>query len=131
MNHKKRTLNENLLVFGLAFVTLFTWVVIKHWGLSQKWFAATAGTIIPFGLVLSGYRQALNRWPFWAAFGICLLCHLILIWFIFDVLLSGIERFSVLFWFPFLLAEFFVLLVAVAKIKNRLFREKEPITLRF
>ena len=128
---KKRGFTENLLAFGLAFLTLIIWIEIQRRGLDQKWSTAVAGTIIPFGLVLYGYRQVLNRRSFWGAFSVCLVCHAFLIWFVFGVVLSDVERFSVLFWLPVLLLELFALLIVIAKVHNRLFGNKESITLRF
>jgi len=72
-----------------------------------------------------------TRWAFWAAISICLGAHAIVTWVFFQYVLYGVDRLSILFWYPVLLVEVFVLLIAVKGIHNRLTGTHETIKLSF
>lgn len=75
-------------------------------------------------------RRLLARWGFWVAICICFGTHLIAIWVVFHVLASGVERFSILLWFPIMLVEVFFFLIVVKRIHDRLSGNREKIELR-
>jgi hypothetical protein len=98
-------------------------------GIPQKWATAIMGTVITFGLVIYACRRMLNRWAFWAAISICLGAHMVVVLVFFQYVLSGVERFSILFWHPIMLVEAFGLLIAVKRIHDKLTGKRETIKL--
>ena len=99
-------------------------------GIHQKWGTAIIGTIITFGFVVYTCRQMLSRWAFWVALGICFGAHLVIVWVFLQFLLSSFERFSILLWYPIMLVEVFVLLIAVKRIHDKLIGKSETFELR-
>jgi len=99
-------------------------------GIHQKWGTAIIGTIITFGFVVYACRQMLSRWAFWVALGICFGAHVIMVWVFFQFLLSSFERFSILLWYPIILVEVFVLLIAVKRIHDKLTGRRETFALK-
>jgi hypothetical protein len=114
----------------LILIGIFTYVLVRslrHHGIPDKWGTATLGTLIPFCFVVFVNRRRLNRWPFWSSLTTCLILHALLVWAIFQYVLSGIQRFSILLWYPFMLVEAFILLIAVKRIEEKLTGEHETI----
>jgi peptidoglycan/LPS O-acetylase OafA/YrhL len=89
-------------------------------GIAQKWATATLATLIIFGTVVYFARKRIARWPFWTAIGICFLCHSLLVWIVFHSVLSGTDRFSILFWYPIMLVEIVTLLIVENRIEKLL-----------
>lgn len=116
-------------LFGLA--TFWLAVVFHGRGIPSKWVTATMGTAVSFALVIYMHRQWLTRWTFWTALLICLLVHCVLVFVLFQFVLSDFSRVSPLLWTPVMILETFVLLIAVAKIENKfgLDRKDKPIRL--
>lgn len=100
-------------------------------GIAHRWATAILGTAVTFGIVIYFCRRMWTRLAFWAAIGICLTAHTIVIWFFFQYVLSGVDQFSILFWYPVMLAEVFVLLIAVKRIHDKLTGTRETIKLSF
>jgi hypothetical protein len=98
-------------------------------GIPHKWATAILGTIVPFGFVVYVCRRMLNRLAFWAAISICLGAHIIATWIFFQYVLCGVDRFSILFWYPIMLGEIFALLIAVKRIHDKLTGKRETIKL--
>jgi len=115
-----------LLVGVFAFMTAGE---MDNRGIQQKWATAIMGTLVTFGIVVYLCRRMWTRWAFWAANSICLAAHAIVTWVFFQYVLYGVERFSILFWYPVLLLEVFVLLIAVKRIHDRLTGTHETIKL--
>jgi hypothetical protein len=98
-------------------------------GIPQKWATAIMGTIITFGFVVYVCRRMLNRWAFWAATGICLGAHILVVWVFFQYVLNSVERFSILFWYPLMLVEAFGVLIVVKRIHDKLTGKHETVKL--
>lgn len=116
----------------LLLIGVFTFMLASDFhsrGIPQKWATAMMGTIITFGFVIYACRRMFNRWAFWAAIGICLGAHILAMWVFFQYVLSGVERFSILFWYPIMLVEAFGLLIAVKRIHDKLTGKRETIKL--
>lgn len=99
-------------------------------GIQQKWVTALLVTLIPFCFVVFLRRRNL-RWAFFESLAICLVVHLVAIWFFFQSVLAKFETSSILFWLPVMLVEVFVLLIAVKRIEDKLTGKKEAIRLSF
>jgi hypothetical protein len=126
----RRSLSEYaLILLVVVFAFLFA-SDLHNRGIHQKWGTAIIGTIITFGFVVYACRQMLGRWAFWIALGICFGAHLIIVWVFFQFLLSSFERFSILLWYPIMLVEVFVLLIAVKRIHDKLTGKRETFELR-
>ena len=113
-------------LFGFALL-----IVLDNKGIPKKWFTAIMGTLLAFGFVIYARRGTLLRWPFWVSLSICLAVHCIAVWVFFQYVLYDVERFSILFWFPIMLVEVFVLLIVGKRIETRLTGKHETIKLRF
>jgi hypothetical protein len=116
----------------LLWIGLFAYVLasdLHDRGLPHKWATATLGTIGTFGFVIWACRQMWNRWAFWAAIGVCLGVHTVVIWVFFQYILHGVDRFSILFWYPIMLGEVVALLIAVKRIHDKLTSKRETIKL--
>jgi hypothetical protein len=99
-------------------------------GIAQKWATATMATLITFGFVINAYRERLFRWSFWVSLTTCLVVHVLVVWFFFQYVLFEARRFSILFWYPFMLVEVLALLIVVKRIEEKLTGEHETIKLR-
>jgi len=118
-----------LILFGVfAFMTAGQ---LDNRGIPHKWATAIMGTVMTFGIVIYLCRRMWTRWAFWAAIGICLAGHTIVTWVFFQYVLYGANRFSILFWYPVMLVEVFVLLIAVKRIHDKLTGTRETIKLSF
>lgn len=100
---------------------------LRDKGIPQKWGTAILGTITPFGYVIYAYRKNYLRWPFWISVAVCLSMHLVIIWIVFQYILSSVQRFSILLWFPIMLIETFGLLVAVRRLAAVMTGEQEAL----
>jgi|SRR5579872_1266589 len=117
----------------LALIGVFAFVAAgsaHNRGFQPKWVTALFGTLIPFCMVIFLHRRSL-RWSFWVSLTICLGVHLAAIWFFFQFVLAGFGTFSILFWLPVMLIEFFIVLMAVKRIEERLTGKKETVRLNF
>jgi hypothetical protein len=103
--------------------------IMNHHGMQQKWHAAVFGTVVPFGVVITLFRNRWLRWSFWGALAICFGVHFIAIWLFFQYVLFKIQNFGFLIWLPIVFVEAFLLLVVVAKIEEKLTGNRERITL--
>jgi hypothetical protein len=121
---------NTIVVLGgvLAFVLA---IAADNIGIPMKWVTAVLGTIITFGFVIYACRQMLKRWAFWTAISICLGAHIVATWVFFRYVLYRVDRFSFLFWYPIMLVEVFVLLIAVKRIHDKLTGKRETIKLSF
>jgi peptidoglycan/LPS O-acetylase OafA/YrhL len=122
---------QNVLVILIGVLTFFLAIEADNKGIQLKWVTALLVTIIPFGMVLYGYRALLRKWSFWAAVVMCLAVHSIAIWILFGYVFMAFQRVSILLWYPFMMAEVFVLVVLVAKINNLLAGQNERIRFNF
>jgi hypothetical protein len=91
-------------------------------GIAQKWATATVATLMIFAAVIYFARPRVTRWTFWTALSICFLGHAFLVWLVFDLILKGTSRFSILFWYPIILVEVVALLIVENRIERRLSR---------
>jgi len=118
----------------LVLIGIFTYLVASNFsdrGIAQKWTTAVLATIITFGFVIYVCREIVLRWSFWVAIAICLAVHIVVLWGFFQYVLQRVERFGILFWYPIMLAEVFVLLVAVKRLEEKLTGKHEATRLRF
>ena len=96
----------------------------------RKWLTALFGTLIPFCLVIFLRRRNL-RWPFWASFSICLGLHIVAVWAFFQFVLADFQAFTILLWLPIMLAEIFIVLIAIKRIEQKLTGRHETVKLSF
>src|ERR1700722_8141797 len=87
-------------------------------GIPKKWVTAVMGTLVPFSYVVYAFRRHLRR-SFWMALSICLALHSLAIWTIFQYVLVDFQSVNIWLWFPVMLIESFVLLVAVKRIAEK------------
>ena len=87
-------------------------------GIPKKWVTAVMGTLVPFSYVVYACRRQL-RHSFWMSLSICLAIHSLAIWAIFQYVLVDFQNVSIWLWFPVMLIETFVLLVAVKRIEEK------------
>lgn len=127
---KRRTsLGEYVLFLLIGLFAFISAGELHNRGIPNKWATAIMTTLVTFGIVVYLCRRMWTRWAFWLAIAICLAVHTIVIWVFFQYGLHGSDRFSVLFWYPVMLAEVFVLLIAVKRIHDRLTGTYETIKL--
>jgi hypothetical protein len=112
-----------------ALVTFVLLVAAHDQGIPKKWVTATMGTLGPFSFVIYAYRGRLLRLSFWTSLAICLGVHIVVIWIFFQYVLISFQAFSIWFWFPVMLIEAFVLLVAVKRIEEKITCQHETIKL--
>jgi hypothetical protein len=128
---KRRRSFGEIVLLVLVFVFTYTLVgALRHRGIPDKWGTATLATLIPFCFVIYANRQRLSRWSFWVSLSSCFAVHAIGMWIAFRYVLANWERFSTLLWYPFMLVEAFVLLIAVKRIAERLTGQHETIRVR-
>lgn len=126
----RRSLWENA-VLVLTAITVFALAVAAHErGIAQKWVTAFFGTAFPFAFVTYLRRESLRR-PFWVSLAICLTVHCITIAVVFRYVLSHFQTFSPLLWYPVMMVEVFVLLIAVKRIEDKLTDTHEIVRLKF
>ena len=128
---RRASYGETLLLVLIGVLTFVLAGSLSDRGIAQKWAVAMMATIITFGLVVYMRRETLRRWSFWASLSICFCVHCISVWTFFHFVLYGIGRFSILFWYPIMLIEVFILLVAEKRIEEKLTGKREIVTLRF
>ena len=122
---------ENVVAIAFGILTFILLIEARKSGIQPKWVTAVLATLIPFGMLMYGYRAFLGRWAFWAGLIFCLLVHSVCISLLFGYVLSNLTRVPILLWFPFMMVELFILIVAVAKIHNSLTGERSPLRFRF
>jgi hypothetical protein len=118
----------------LLLIGIFAYLVASNFsdrGIAQKWATAVMATLITFGFVIYAYREIVLRWSFWVSIAICLAVHIVALWGFFLYVLQSVGRFSILFWYPIMLVEVFVLLVAVKRLEEKLTGKHEITRLRF
>ena len=118
----------------LLLIGIFAYLVASNFsdrGIAQKWATAVMATLITFGFVIYAYREIVLRWSFWVSIAICLAVHIVVLWAFFLYVLQSVGRFSILFWYPIMLVEVFVLLVAVKRLEEKLTGKHEITRLRF
>jgi hypothetical protein len=116
-----------LLVGALSFLLARN---LHERGIPLKWATAIMGTVVIFAFVIYVCGNLLTRWAFWVAVAICFLVHIVVTWMFFQLFLSGFERFSILCFYPLMLIEVFVLLVAVKRIHDKLTGNHETLELK-
>ena len=114
------SLGEVVMLVLIAVATFWLAGAFHDRGVPSKWVTAVMGTAVPFGFVVYMHRKWLTRGTFWTALVIWLLAHCILVFVFFQFVLRDFSRFSPLLWSPAMILEPFGLLVAIAKIENKL-----------
>ena len=117
---RRSAIRENAGILLALLVVLGLAVVASRLGLPQKWHAAIIGTVVPFAMVIMGVRVAWSRWSFWASLVVCLALHIVAIWVFFQQVLSGIQNFGTVYWFPVAFVEGFVLVIIVKRVEEKL-----------
>jgi len=128
---RRVSLGQNAVAILFGVLTFLLLVESDKNGIEPKWVTALVATIAPFGMVIYGYRAVPRKWSLWAALIICLAVHAIGIWILFGYVFMAFQRVSILLWYPFMMAEAFILVVAVAKINNWLVGQNERIRFTF
>ncbi len=111
---------EYVLLILIGVFAFMTASELHNKGLPHRWATAIMGTLVTFGIVVRLCRRMWTRWAFWVAICICLAVHTIVSWVFFQYALYGVDRFSILFWYPVILVEIFVFLIAVKRIDDKL-----------
>ena len=118
-------------LLSLTAITVFALAVAAHdRGIAQKWVTAVFGTAFPFAFVTYLRRESLRR-SFWLSLAICLAVHCITIALVFRYVLIDFQTFSPLLWYPVMIVEVFVLLIAVKRIEDKLTGTHEVVRLKF
>ena len=116
----------------LVLIGLFSFFLagdLHRHGVASRWGTAISGTLLTFGVVAYAFRTHFLRLSFWISFLLCLAIHSVMLGLIFRYVLSGIDRFSPLFWLPFVLIETLILLIAIKRIEERITGKHEIIRL--
>src|SRR6267142_6577533 len=117
---RHRSIWENAILVLIG-VSAFTFAgAARNRGVDQKWLTAVFGSLIPFGFVILAFRLRLLRWSFWASLAMCLAVHGLLLRAFFQYVLANFQTFPILLWYPVMLIEVVVLLIAVKRIEERL-----------
>jgi hypothetical protein len=127
---KRRLSFWQITLLVLTFV--FTYELVgglRNRHVPDKWGTAVLATLVPFCFVIYANRQRRKRSSLWASLGVCFAVHAIGVWIIFQYMLSRFGSFSFLLWYPFMLIESVVLLIAVKRIEERISGHKETIRL--
>ena len=127
---RRRALWENAFLV-LTAITVFALAVAAHdRGIAQKWVTAFFGTAFPFAFVTYLRRESLRR-SFWLSLATCLVVHCITIAVVFRYVLIDFQTISPLLWYPVMIVEVFVLLIAVKRIEDKLTGTHEVVRLKF
>jgi hypothetical protein len=121
----KQKVTENLVIFVITTVGLCTIILMDHSGMPQRWHAAIVGTAVTFGGVMLVDQR---KWPhgaFWLSLGICFVGHVVMVWVVFQQLLSSVRTLGILIWAPIAFAEGILLLGAVPIIERIVRRKNE------
>jgi hypothetical protein len=123
--------HDSLTNWTIVFVSAALTFALLIVGISRVWVTAIIGSLGPFCLVVYSFRRHLLRWPFWAAFCICLAVHSILVWVVVRYFVSGGTFVSIWLWLPVMCVETFLLLVVVKRIEERFAGRRETMKLDF
>lgn len=128
---RRTSLGEGVI---LVLVGLLTFLLAKNFGdngIALKWVTVVVATTITFGLVIYMCRQRLVQWSFWVSLIICLAVHAAVVWAFFQYVLKSVARFGILLWYPVMLVEVVVLLIAIKRIEKTLTGRDEITKLTF
>jgi hypothetical protein len=118
-------------VCGAVMAFALAWAADDR-GIPKKWVTAVLVTIFPFAFVLYVRRHdGPRRWAFWVALAICLAVHAAVVGMFYQYVLVNVRTFSIWFWYPVMIAEMFVLLIAVKRIEEKITGRHETIKLNF
>lgn len=107
-------------------------IAAKDVGLSRKWVTAAIGTVGSFAFVIYARRHnGPRRWSFWLALAICFAAHATVVGLFFQYVLADVPTFSVWFWYPIMVLEMFILLIAVKRIEQKITGRRETVKLSF
>jgi len=126
---RRFSFGEYVLLLLIGAFTFMTAGELHNGSIPHKWATAIMGTLVTFGIVVYVCRRMWTRWGFWVAICICLAVHAIVTLVFFQYVLYGVERFSILFWYPVMLVEIFLFLIAVKRIHDKLTGTHETIKL--
>jgi hypothetical protein len=126
---RRASVRENLALVVAGMIGLALAIIADQRGMPQKWHAAIVGTVVPFAVVILSYRRRWTYWSFWASWSICLALHSLIIWILFQYVLSGVQHLGTVFWFPVALIEVFVLIVAIKRVEDKLTGRREVVRL--
>ena len=126
---RRFSFGEYVLLLLIGAFTFMTAGELHNGSIPHKWATAIMGTLVTFGIVVYVCRRMWTRWAFWLAICICLAVHAIVTLVFFQYVLYGVERFSILFWYPVMLVEIFLFLIAVKRIHDKLTGTHETIKL--
>jgi hypothetical protein len=120
---------ETIIWIVAGVVTLAIEISMDSRRMPQKWHAAVIGSVLPFAVVIMGYRRWWLRWYFWLSLTLCLVIHVVAIWMIFEHVLTRTQELGTLQWFPIAFIETFVLAVVVKKVAEIITGKHESIKL--
>jgi threonine/homoserine efflux transporter RhtA len=122
---KRSSLREYLGILVMLLIALGLATLSDREGMPQKWHAAILGTVVPFGVAVMSLRRRWARRTFWTALLMCLAVHILLMWIFFERVLSNIQNFGTIYWFPVAFVETFVLLLVVKRVEEKLTGTRE------
>lgn len=109
---------DTIVLVVVALATLGLAMLAQQYDMPQKWDAAIFGTLVPFAGVIGGLRRRWSLWSFWASTLICFVIHCVLIWIIFQYVLSDVQKMAIAVWLPIAFVELFVLLVPITALER-------------
>ena len=128
LKSRERRINWALTLIS-ALVTFVLLIVADNHQVPHKWVTATVSTIAPFAFALYAFRSQISQWSFWLAFSICLTLHCLIFFLVFQFVLSGVQSISPLLLSPVMVIEFFVLLIVVKRLEQRLSGQRSTMKL--
>jgi hypothetical protein len=114
----KRASRQNLILLIGVMITAAMAQASYYFHLPQKWHAAIIGTVVPFAVLL---QIKLPKWSdpkYWTAFTVLLCTHLLVMFWIFQIVLAKVDHFGWLAWAPIALAEPFLLLSLMKRLEE-------------
>jgi apolipoprotein N-acyltransferase len=109
-NKKKRRLPTEPQQQAIAvIVTVIAGLVVIGLRAPNKWITAIFVTVVTFGAIISLFGTRWFSARFWAVLAACLTVHLVLLWWILELLLQQRRDVGLVVCVPFMLVEYFVI----------------------
>jgi hypothetical protein len=90
---------------GMGITIVLGAALTKFLYLPEKWEVAVIMTVVPFWYTADLLVDRIARMSFWIPFGALLLVHLLLLWVVLGLILSGIRTFPLAFAIPVVMIE--------------------------
>lgn len=107
-------------LIGMCVVGVIGAMIESRIGLDRKWQVALGMTIVPFWYLCGVFRARWALASFWISVTAYFLVHLLLIWIVFSVALSGVHRVPYAISIPVTMVETVVLAMAVDGLERKI-----------